>query len=633
MNSKRHLYRKEVSVVAPEWKDLEERKVTPPGTPVSKVGPSAFRVLLRAASDDKLEPAIEPLPRGSSFVRDEAELQHRVNQARHLDAMLIASQHPWAHLEQDQSRKITFQRGGPPGWFIIPEGLIRSHSPSMKEAFIVLGDWLRSKPELDMPAARYRLGTNHGWPDYRTTNLSFLLHALWAAASESFDDLEDKGLTIAGILGESLTPMSAALFSRTGPLGKPVLGISRQQSGAVIDSELKGLCCRRRIVFGMPSAGNMFQLERVARVKTRVEQIPFFYHAGPADVASKVHAVHRPGWVWFSDDISGYDQSVSDTHQRELGQFVVAPLIDSAFADFKMEWKDIPLLGPSLDTSNEAFLYLKRGMTPSGDLMTAFDGTTINAARVITCVARARGISERDARADWGVRWAAFIQGDDTVLGFQKGLIDIAKYAEVSAELGYNTKLITGCVFLMHLIEPKTGVWAPLASRVFQQTVFNEYGGRHPSIELLSFMARTPGHFWARNPWAQSVANMLKDSEPFKRYHVRPDTAAFAMTDPAFRHDVERELKTTPKKDERFKGLTNPVLSSVAAGLLSDTREAPMPRLTRDAAWEAAQRVAQIMATPLEHRSPTAVANIKPLAAYWAVIEGHDDDQSDDQDS
>lgn len=627
--SDRALYRFAVGVPLPEWRDLPPRKVSPLVDTVQKVGPRAWRVLSRTQDVSLREPRIEPYPRGSGFVRDEAELAYRVGQARSLDAQLRLSAHDWAHLEADQSRKIVLQRGGSPGWFVIPDGLINDEGPSMADAFRALSDWLGSIKPYDPGPPRYRRGTTHGWPDYLTTDLSYVMHACWAAASRNFDELRLLGMRLANILDEQLTPFSAAMFTRTGPLGKAIDVISVTEDGAFVTATMRGLCCRRRIVFGMPSAGNMWQAHLVSKIKTRLVQVPFFYHAGPAEVAAKVRAAHRPGWIWYSDDISGYDQSVCDTHQRELASLVVAPLMGDdgkEFAAFKIAWKDIPLLAPSIRKGPEASLYRKKGMTPSGDLMTAFDGTLINAARVLTCVARAAGISVRAARESWGSSWTAFIQGDDTVLGFRRGFLDIGKYSTASEELGYSTKLVPGVVFLMHLIEPETGKWAPLAARVYQQTVFNEYGGRHPAIELFSFMARATDEFWFHNPWATTVAGMIRDGECFTAYRVTPQTARSALSLASFREDLERELPKVPKRWERFGEFRPSGVSDFVATLLADDGSTPLPVMTSRDAEKWATKIASFMSIPADDRPPLTSVLDPEIVAYITQQEDYEDD-------
>jgi hypothetical protein len=310
----------------------------------------------------------------------------------------------------------------------------------------------------------------------------------------------------------------------------------------------------------------------------------------------------------MSDDISKYDQSVSDAHQQELIDLVAAPLVGTDAAAFKRQWKDLPLLGPPTQLGAEAFLYRKKGMTPSGDLMTALDGTIINFARVLRCMRAATGRSLRAVLGGMGVWWACLIQGDDTVLGIGAPF-DEGKYVATSKELGYETKVVPGVVFLMHAVDPANGTWAPLASRVFQQSVFNEYPGQSPAVELFSFIARTPPHFWQANPWATEVASMLADGECFERYRVTPTTAHLALSDPEFATDLARDLRLVRARADRFKNvdagsLPRGPLSDVAAALLDDRAEVNLPQMPTAAAWLAAQRLAAWMANPADERGP-----------------------------
>jgi len=360
-------------------------------------------------------------------------------------------------------------------------------------------------------------------------------------------------------------------------------------------------------------------------IKARQSQIPFLWHYGPEDVAAKLFALHRRGWQWFSDDISGYDQSVSDTHQRELLKHVIQPLAGEEAARFKLAWKDIPLLGPPLDRSAEAFLYSKKGMTPSGDLMTALDGTLINFARVLRCVARASGATLRATLDGLGHWWACLVQGDDTVLGVRSGF-NLAQYAVESEALGYKTKLLPGAVFLMHHITPETGDWAPLAARVFQQTVFNEYPGVSMAVELFSWVARTPGQFWMRNPWAPEIAQALAGAPAFTRYGVGPTTASRALANPEFVRDLERDLRVTKARSDRFKSASLPRsgLSDAVAALLDDRAEIDLPHVDPGQAKSAALTLAHYLGTPEADR-PGRLPSLGPdLDAYLAYITNPD---------
>jgi hypothetical protein len=225
------------------------------------------------------------------------------------------------------------------------------------------------------------------------------------------------------------------------------------------------------------------------------------------------------------------------------------------------------------------------------------------------------------------------IQGDDTVLGTSVP-IDRNKYEETSAELGYVTKIADGVVFLMHAINPFSGAWTPLASRVYQQTVFNEYGGVAPAVELFSFIARTPPHFWHTNPWAVDVAQLLRNGEPFLHYGVTPATAADALNDPVFMTDLAYALKTTPKRAERFKTfdettLPRNKLSDAVAALIDDRNEVDLPQLPPDEAWTAAQQLATYMAIPEEERHgllPSLSGSAATYMQYITTGENHDDD-------
>lgn len=155
--SSRHLYAHEVAVLKPGWEESGTPvSHSPPGVAVARVGKRAFRKLQHAQSLALLSPTVEPLPRGSSFVLGEPGLALRVRQARDFYNELRLTSHPWAGIEADQAKKICFQRGGPPGWYIIPEGLIRLSGPSLAKEFAVIHDLLSALTRPVAPAPRDR---------------------------------------------------------------------------------------------------------------------------------------------------------------------------------------------------------------------------------------------------------------------------------------------------------------------------------------------------------------------------------------------------------------------------------------------------------------------------------------------
>lgn len=569
----RSWYSKGVSVQEPLWVDLPATRVTPPGRPLPQVGRKAFRPLLRAASATTQEPRVEGLPSGSSFVLDDTDLDRRLRQARTLWHATEASSHIWGAIEAEQGRKITFQRGGPPGWYVMDPGLVVPDTDTMEPAFRLLGQDLLARAPKERPPVRYKQGTSHGWPDYATSALSFVLHALWAASADgTWEAFTALGQRIAGAMGQADTPLSSIMYNRAGPLGKPVYAYETSGPFPTRVAQLTGLCCRRRVVYGMPSAGNMLQAAWANVLKAALYTHYSFYHPGGAPaVADKIRRMDSPDSQWLSDDITAFDTNVRHQHQLELATCIHGPIASDRWREFKAHWTVLPLLGPPIQGGSEAYLYTKRGGTPSGSIDTAIDGTLINAARIIMAVAAATRRSPRQVWHAKGSWWDLLCLGDDTLLRVPKNF-DQAVYVRESERLGYPCRLSPHMVFLMNAFG-RQGQWAPLATRVFQQTVFHEYGGGGPAAELFSFIARTSTGFWTLNPWASLVADLVGDAEPFARYKVTPVTAARALNDPVFTTDLARELHLKPARSKLLEMEEHhnlpPALSLFAARLLS----------------------------------------------------------------
>lgn len=575
----RSWYTQEVSVVAPRWVDVDGPFLRPQGRDVLTVGSKAYRSLRNPTLEENLKPSVEPLPSGSSFVRDTGELAHRISQGRQLWHELELSRHPWAEAEREQARKITLQRGGPPGWWVQLEGMIIPATGSMREAFAAVASSVLAIPPPTHPLpTRYKLGTSHGWPDYSTSNLSYVLHGLWAAHSGlDWDAFVRFGARLASAMDQSDTPFSSIMYNRAGPLGKPVAGYDTEGLDPRQLAELTGLCCRRRVVHGMTSAGNMAQKASADQMKYRMYHFPQFYHpGGAASIANKVRAwaTALPDAVVFSDDITAFDQHVRPNHQDEM---IAAFYPDEPkLAEFKRQWKDSPLLSPAIRGGREAFLYTRSGGTPSGAIDTALDGSRINIARILMCVGAATGRTPAAVWAGRGVWWDCLILGDDTLIAVPRWA-KMDKYIATSVALGYPTKLSNAMVFLMHHFA-LDGSWAPLAARVFQQTVFNEYGGGSMAAELLAWIERTGLGFRA-NPWAGRVFGMLADGEAFLTYGVRPDNAIAALRNPKFVADLRHAVRTDATSRRRvvdvWERTNNPLLSEFVSHLITP-QDAPL---------------------------------------------------------
>jgi hypothetical protein len=333
---------------------------------------------------------------------------------------------------------------------------------------------------------------------------------------------------------------------------------------------------------------------------TIMSRMPRFWHYGPEDVAVKVKKMSAaiPG-AWYQDDISGYDQSVAHLHQQEWITTCCAPVIGDRVAEFRMWWKDLPLLGPKLWADDAAFLYKKHGGTSSGEFFTAKDGTGINAARILMCVAAAHGWTLAQAVLKLGVKWDFLVQGDDTVLRVDPAAFDELAYVETSLALGYTAKLAPGCVFLMKYYTD-LGQWYPLISRIFQQTVFNEYGGEMLELELFSLAARSTGV--ELHPYLPLLSEMLKTSELARVFGVTSwlDVQRAAVN-PAVLAAVEAKANEKPRIAGRFRNLPASRISDIVAGMLGEDR-VTVPQVSQAAASAMALRLADWMGTKAADR-------------------------------
>jgi len=577
VNGARSLYSLRLGLRAPEWEDVPDESIDMPGERLSSIGDAARQPLEKEASDEFLHPSLPPLPRGSSFVRDEAELAMRLQQGKTLlDMFQARSLAPgflgqWAAFEATQMEKLTCQRGASPMWFVQPGGYVTTDKPSLAEAFSVMAKRYR-KPTLG--GARYKQGTNHGFPLYLTTWTDYMMHAFWANASgPDFDAFSRLGEQLASTAGEGATPLSMIQFNRSGPTKKTLPGYTATAGGPVHDCNLTSLAPRRRGVNGIPSAANMVQQRAVTAAQAVVYLDERRHHNGHADVSAKLRAHYKPGRDVVSDDISSFDMSVSFNHQAEMDEYLWVPLLGREVAAFKAQVRQLPLLIPPIYTNDQAFACTRHGTTASGDLTTALDGGWINEARILTALARAKGWSVAAVDACFGREIYYLVQGDDTVIEADRGFVNFDKYAAESQALGYSTKLQPGAVFLMTLHDPASGMWCPLASRVFQQTVFNEYGGTSTAMEVFSWIARTPPEFWQHNPWARNVAEALRHSHAFEEWAVTPTTAIRAFDSHEYNRALAATLMAAPKATARARMMPG-TQTLIDAGKISDAASA-----------------------------------------------------------
>lgn len=605
----------------PSWERLPSPVPFPTeGEPVLELGGRAWRAIQRLTSEKLNRPVALGLPSGSSWTHDGAVgLQRLVAAARAWDAMVRGRSEEWAVVERDSAKKMCLQRGGAPGWSIMAP-LIREGAPSIRagcEALLTMLPSPGSIPEATELRIRYKRDTVHSYPDYGRTDLSLVLHALIArgCGGPDFDALTRIAERCASILGE-WGPLQAQVYTRTGATAKTLDAVVPTATGAVVAAKLTGLAPRRRVVFGMPSAGNMLEVPGAQRIKYALGQTVWGWHTGHDNVHEKLRRLVASTKVKEvkQDDISGYDTSVDELHQREVIDIVQRPYIGEALCRFRKQWKDIPLLASSPDTVHEAFLNRKKGQTSSGEIFTNIDGTTINAARILMAAAAAMRVTALDAARQWGIRWFFLCQGDDTLIGTPSGW-DWEAYIAESARLGYTCKVADGAVFLMRYHDLRRGVHTALASRVLQQTWFNEYGGQSEEAELFALAARGEG--FDASPWGKHVFEVLRATGPNLRRSGARDWASLLkhVQTPYFQELLAASLKRAARTPDRWKGVDTSLVSDAVAALMG-ARVAYFPPADPASCERAAYQISEWMARDEEERSSDPPVSDGPARAF-----------------
>uniref|UniRef100_A0A2V0R981 Uncharacterized protein n=1 Tax=viral metagenome TaxID=1070528 RepID=A0A2V0R981_9ZZZZ len=216
----------------------------------------------------------------------------------------------------------------------------------------------------------------------------------------------------------------------------------------------------------------------------------------------------------MSDDISGFDLSVSHWHQQMLAKWY-AKFSSPYLARCYEEIITLPIIAPPLggmrankvgdklviDATNTAELIPTKGITKSGSVLTTIDGTIINFARCLYAAARSWSACSSlpyDKGIDYVLRklksgdLELYIQGDD-VLWAGDGLVEFNHdvYVEASKEFGFKCALSPDPIFLMQVVDRQNKRSYGLLSRYLQNTMFRERPKFDPIIERLSLASRT----------------------------------------------------------------------------------------------------------------------------------------------
>jgi len=499
----------------------------------------------------QLTPQLEGLPRGSSWCPTEGALALRIAQASAwVQFVKGLPNSTLATVERDLAPKLTLQRGAAQGWDVFPNGLGMTGGASIDEALALVGDYLVSR----FPPARptwspVPRGTNSGAPTYGSSDVDKLLHALMAAQLTDWDSAERtyRGMNTQF---EAISTPHALVFSRTGPTSKAVPLWDWQLGHLVHVADGRSIVPRRRAVFGVPAFINMAILGHANNVKYGVMRLPWCSHPNEAAVFSELEAdmraIGRQARL-ISDDISGFDQAVRRVHQEGVAKHVYSKYWPGATVDLWLGAQKMGVLSGPITAGGRGFLYTRPhgGVTTSGIITTSLDGTLINLGRAITAYAHATRTSITSAfHGLVARRWGLHVWGDDTVMTVDSSFDD-QRYVDKNTDIGFTTTPVDGATFLMKHYDMSQRTVYPLATRVIQQTMWNEKGGRSAAIELLGLYARTAG-FEANPLWHDAWGLLMEGPKPEGYQFSTRTQLREIIRDPGFATTLQRDIKANP---------------------------------------------------------------------------------------
>lgn len=294
------------TAMAPLTRSMSRSLATPVGEPVPFQTPVTMNQSRMAQG--RL-PAMMTGKGESVFVEDEDDALRMFN---------LAGQDPdkgffTTEVEHEQLRKMCSQTALPPGWCYTTEEL-RGVEPSMdvtevyEELWAFLSQFKRSR----IPVKRVKRGTNHGSPDWQTSDESLVWHVLFGRS------VFKRGLSIDAALREledrtgvpRLISNSSTQFVRGGPTDKSS-DVWNMTTG-VQEGKISGFFGRARWVFGYMAWANTALDPITSAAREMIWASP---HAHvQAETIGMRHATAR----FIDDDISGYDRDYGRTHNEVL---------------------------------------------------------------------------------------------------------------------------------------------------------------------------------------------------------------------------------------------------------------------------------------------------------------------------
>jgi hypothetical protein len=275
-------------------------------------------------------------------------------------------------------------------------------------------------------------------------------------------------------------------------------------------------------------------------------------HSTPDETSLKVRNFLRGNAdmrIW-SDDISGFDDSVCFRHQQDLADGVLVHWLGAGLTDLYKHTSTMPLVSGPCAQGDRAYLWRRRGAILSGLITTTTEGTLINLACVISCVASSLYGGDVSAAITGHAlgKWAALVQGDDTLLMAPKGL-DPLRYAAAARRHGLTRELQDYPVFLMTWYGPGSS-WHGLSSRAVMKTATREHDAPGPATEL--FGAAVRWHRCRNDPLFLEMWDLARGNPLFERFGVQtPGQLQSAAAEGAVVSMMETEI-AGPQGSDRW---------------------------------------------------------------------------------
>jgi hypothetical protein len=441
--------------------------------------------------------------------------------------------------ENELIAKLTWQQGALPLWGIMnwSDTLIAMDDDAAYDlsssARELLGDFKFSEAK-PIATKGYVRHSNHSYPDFQTSDISLKMHALMA--SLPIQKIRDLEVWLAQLFGLSRCTWT---YSRSGPIARPqkvpstyeiTYNESTKRHTLSIDwkQETLGLAPRRRVVLGVSSYRNLKLYGMMLELKRYLTYQPWSAIGKGPDYAL-TYIRPSPYTTIFSDDVSGWDQSIGFNLQDRIGSELTQRGLHPELTHF---WRETEDLEVAIGIPGGAFIRQNKGGITSGIITTSVMGTLLNSARVMSVIRRLHIPLHK-------VRW--LVLGDDTLIEVQNEYAKVLEdnWADINKDLGFKTGLLREYTFLMrNVVETDAGkcISRPLFSRLLQQFCMPERLRRpsdatfvasvYAKYELLKELYNKTGNkivrtaieeLWRRTrlPEAEEVGKMLRNRDHY----------------------------------------------------------------------------------------------------------------------